>query len=111
MGNCPGSPLCCPCPAFSYFSLTYDPCLRSRCPFARHSSLAINSHLLHDVAICEADSKVGLDRSAIFILISDLIVEVQHRDFTIRRSSVSKALILKGYIQLVYEQQMIRDFI
>ncbi|KAJ6919422.1 hypothetical protein NC651_013396 [Populus alba x Populus x berolinensis] len=55
--------------------------------------------------------QVGLDRSAIFILISDLIVEVQHRDFTIRRSSVSKALILKGYIQLVYEQQMIRDFI
>ncbi|KAG6773931.1 hypothetical protein POTOM_021275 [Populus tomentosa] len=57
MGNCPGSPLCCPCPAFSYFSLTYNPCLRSRCHFARHSSLAINSHLLHDVAICEADSK------------------------------------------------------
>nr|ABK95606.1 unknown [Populus trichocarpa]ABK95749.1 unknown [Populus trichocarpa]ABK96109.1 unknown [Populus trichocarpa] len=58
--NCPGSPLCCPCPAFSYFSLTYDPCLRSRCPFTRHSnsSLAINSHLLHNVAICEADSKV-----------------------------------------------------
>ncbi|KAJ6997179.1 hypothetical protein NC653_013680 [Populus alba x Populus x berolinensis] len=42
--------------------------------------------------------QVRLDRSAIFILISDLIIEVQHRDFTIRRSSVSKALILKGYI-------------
>ncbi|KAJ6929957.1 hypothetical protein NC652_013734 [Populus alba x Populus x berolinensis] len=47
-GNCPGSLLSCLCSAFSYFSLPYDPSLRSRGSFTRNSnsSLATSSSIV-----------------------------------------------------------------